>query len=364
MAFLRNVLRHTSMPALRRASVWCYIVANVVRLYWIRLRTRRPLLVAFRSGGLGDVLATAPSIAILRASHPEHHLIYCTRPEFSGIARLLAGVDQVLSVFQGDELGRAVSRHFETRCFSYKDENDAAGSSRHFVLEMGTSVGVTVPEHVSPSITVEAMRDEEFVEYFGTPIANRQLVAIHTGPSAPVREWPLSHWNAVATTMMQRADLLLIQIGSGHHFLHGDHALMVSATLKPQRPLSILASARLLKRCICLLGIDSGPLHLAAAVGTPVIGLFGPVNPAFRIPHGCTAVVAQPHVDCQYCHHQLPRGHWETNCPKEIACMHAITVAQVTTAASGLIERQTSHALGHPFNADYDPIIKAAETNF
>ena len=72
---------------------------------------------------------------------------------------------------------------------------------------------------------------------------------------------------------------------------------------------------------------------LAAAVGTRAVGLFGPVDPALRLPGNARAVTAGPRLPCQFCHHRLPRGHWETGCPHDTACMRQLSRESVIAAA-------------------------------
>jgi ADP-heptose:LPS heptosyltransferase len=54
------------------------------------------------------------------------------------------------------------------------------------------------------------------------------------------------------------------------------------------------ALGAILRRCDLFVGNDSAPMHLAAAVGCPVVGLFGPTNPAMYAPYTTRAVVVQP----------------------------------------------------------------------
>ena len=84
----------------------------------------------------------------------------------------------------------------------------------------------------------------------------------------------------------------------------------------------------MLSLCDGFVGIDSGLLHMAGAVGTPAVGLFGPVDPALRLPPTtpAVAVTAPPsEVPCLGCHHRMPRLHWKTGCPHDIACMRQLS---------------------------------------
>ena len=65
----------------------------------------------------------------------------------------------------------------------------------------------------------------------------------------------------------------------------------------------------IIRRAELLLCNDSGPMHLAAAVGTPVTALFGPTDPELTGPYGKNCRVLQPELNCIKCFHK--------NCPTE-----------------------------------------------
>jgi ADP-heptose:LPS heptosyltransferase len=89
--------------------------------------------------------------------------------------------------------------------------------------------------------------------------------------------------------------------------------------------------------CDLMITIDSGPVHLAGAVGTPVIGLFGAVNPALRLPPESPAVGLVSDVPCLFCHHQTPHGHWFDGCPNDIACMKKLDDRTVFEAVKSML---------------------------
>ena len=96
--------------------------------------------------------------------------------------------------------------------------------------------------------------------------------------------------------------------------------------------LSLLASAELISRCALLVTNDSAPQHLASAVGTPTVTVFGPTVPAFGFgPLAPGSVVAQhPRLPCRPCHPHgpptCPLGHWR--CMRELMAEHVVDAAE------------------------------------
>ena len=324
-----------------RMAVRLYIGWIGFRLLLIRLLTGKRLLVLFRAGGLGDIISTLPTVAALRSQYPDRHLVFCTRPDFLSIAELVPEVDRYLGVYHGDAVATGLGRWIDARRLRYPDEFAPPNSTEHFIHEMAASVGVTLPPDAEPRIQAAVLSDDEFQEWFGEVPGKRPVVAIHLGPTAPVKEWPLSYWKEFTDDLRARTEVFLVQIGSGSHFLHGQKDMALDGALRSRRSLSLIESARLLKSCTCMVGVDSGPLHLAAAVGTRAIGIFGPVNPGLRLPPGAQFVVAEPQLPCQFCHHRTPRGHWETGCPHEIACMEKIQPAQLLEKVAPFLHLRT-----------------------
>ena len=84
--------------------------------------------------------------------------------------------------------------------------------------------------------------------------------------------------------------------------------------------------AELFRRCAVVISNDSGPMHLAAAVGTPVVAVFGPTDPALTGPYGSRHVVLRSGIPCSPC--MKPRC---THKPR-MECMTPVTVEQVLAA--------------------------------
>jgi ADP-heptose:LPS heptosyltransferase len=97
---------------------------------------------------------------------------------------------------------------------------------------------------------------------------------------------------------------------------------------------SISQLASLLKRCELFISNDSGPVHIASAVGTPVISIFGRLQPGLSPrrwgPQGLKDIFIHKEVGCIEC-----LAH---NCKREFACLKAITVEDVLVAAASILE--------------------------
>ena len=87
--------------------------------------------------------------------------------------------------------------------------------------------------------------------------------------------------------------------------------------------------AALIKKCAVYLSADSAPLHIASAVKTPFIGLFGPTDPRRHIPPGDNCIVINKNIKCSPC--------YKPRCSRKI-CMKSITPQEVLEAIKKLIK--------------------------
>lgn len=89
--------------------------------------------------------------------------------------------------------------------------------------------------------------------------------------------------------------------------------------------------AELYSRCSVVITNDSGPMHVAAAVGTPVVAIFGPTDPTLTGPFGKQHVVLRSGIPCSPC-----MKDYCTHTPR-MECMQKVTVEQVLAAAKAFI---------------------------
>jgi len=167
----------------------------------------------------------------------------------------------------------------------------------------------------------------------GVPESHR-LVGLHVSGGRESKQWHLSRFAEVGRHLAQEPDVTIVLTGGV-----GDRPLVdgVMAQLGNTRvvdtagALDLPGSAALLARLTMLITGDTGPMHLAASVGTPVIALFGPSDPRRYGPLAAHQQVLRVQLPCSPCGQvRLPPERCRGHVPD---CMDGITVTAVVDAA-------------------------------
>lgn len=305
-------------------------IIAALRLLGVRL-SRKPLIVVRRYGGIGDVLCSLPAVAALRRRNPGAFLLYITSSQCAELLQLSGVPDAVLSSStRGLSRLLSVFKPAEEHLLQLPDELDPPlpRPARHLREEFAHLLGVP-PEELR-SVRLNAPQDA--VRHVDTwirqhDLTGKRLIVAHAGPTWKVKEWPQASWNALVAKMQSLPGTVVIQAGTDQHAdVPGARAIRIAGALDAVGHFNLVETLALLTRSSLCVGVDSGLLHLAGAVGTPCLGFFGPTLPECFLPDSATASRAQADVPCLGCHH-LPTGpgHWKSGCPYDIRCMTELT---------------------------------------
>jgi ADP-heptose:LPS heptosyltransferase len=154
-----------------------------------------------------------------------------------------------------------------------------------------------------------------------------------------VREWPHESWASLVRELGRRGFTKVVRLGTDSHLALGAVASeTIPGVISLVNQLTLEESAALISLGQLFVGIDSGLLHIAVAMGTPAIGLWGATSPQLRFSRENRRLFVTSNVECQGCHHRVPRLHWKTGCPFEIKCMKAIRVEEVLGVCLSALE--------------------------
>jgi heptosyltransferase II len=209
----------------------------------------------------------------------------------------------------------------------------AAAHHVHHYLHLAAALGAS-PEPMAPRIEVSEGETEDVRRKFGLArAAGRPWFGLSPGAEyGPAKRWPAERFVAAARTLREKTQCRwMIFGGAGDRVLAETIASDIARgtgepplNLAGQTSLRELAAA--LKICDLVLTNDTGPMHLAAAVGAPVAAIFGSTSPELTGPiFSPRAQVARGRAPCAPC--------FRRECPIDLRCLRGLETEQVVSAA-------------------------------
>ncbi|GAB4572084.1 MAG: glycosyltransferase family 9 protein [Anaerolineae bacterium] len=365
-----------------------------VRGWALQLAARMPVLpaphddrtiVLIRPDHLGDVLLTTPAIRALAAAHPESRLVALVGPWSASVISAYPEIDLTVTLpFPGftrrtTRPGLAPYRmaiYWARRLRALRATAAVVFRPDHwwggllaYLAGIPRRVGFDLPD-VRPFLTEKyafrpahaVLHNAELVSGWTGPLAAEQLelsfpvnpaarervegmlrerglepamprVIIHPGAGTSIKQWPVENWVTVADTLAETWGAPIIFTGTDREIPQvraitermKAPALMLAGETGIDELAALYADARV------VLGPDSGPLHLAAAVHTPTVSLFGPADPEEFGPWGDPAKhrVLTSEIACRPCR----IIDWPGATPDEHPCVRNIPPEAVISAA-------------------------------
>lgn len=339
-------------------------------------------LLLIRFSSMGDVVLTTPLVRALRRALPDAEVHFATRRPFDTLLQSNPRLDRVLCLPGGDA---AALRDFAAtlRRERYDRVLDLHGTLRSRALRLlvpaprwsgypkqtlhrwtmvrlhRRPAGPVVPvaeRYFGAARELGVRPDGEPPEVFVTPdagelataalaaagvgVADGPIVALAAGARHATKCWPEEHWIDLARRLA-RDGLRPVLLGGPEDAAAADRiAAAAPGAASLAGSLDLLASAAVLARARALVSGDTGVMHLAAAVGTPVVALFGPTVRGFGFfPYTDRATILERDLHCRPC-----STHGGPACPLgHHRCLRDIRPAEV----DGAVRSWTAASPGH-----------------
>lgn len=345
----------------------------------------RPKILIIQPSRIGDVVFTLPALAAIRARYPHawigwvvdercapllagntliDEVIVFDRTRLSPrylwrFARGLRarGVDlsidfhglfksaiQVLFAGARFRIASASTNGMRELSWLFSREIPPARPTAHCVdrhLAVAAHIGCDIREpSFSMAVDPEAARHVAQMLSSTGITGEKPIIVVHPGGGWLSRRWFPDRFAALITRLAREKSAQVILVGgreggAGEQGINEQIAGMVEGPglVDLTGRLTLPELVALLARATVFVGNEAGPMHIAAAVGVPIVAIIGPTDPARTGPYRGATVVRHA-VACQPCRNRSCR---------DVRCMKPITVDEVFTAVAGKIHEHSDH---------------------
>lgn len=323
-------------------------------------------ILIIKPSSLGDIIDALPAVGAIRKRFPSARISWLVKPEWAGILKGHPAIDEVIAVpfrwgavFQlmqavrkrsfdlvvdlqgllrsailGRAAGASVRIGFaaarEGAPWFYTDrvpipEGVVHAVDRYRMIAKGLGCDVETVNFDIPS-SVEIGRNIRRLLSEGGFSEATPFVLIHPTARWESKKWEPIRFSELADWLAREKKLPIVFVGSKGEKEEVDRILgrMKQPAINFAGKTSLLELAELIRRAAFFICNDSGPMHLASAVGTPVVALFGPTDPRKIGPYGTGHTIIRKESSCAGCRRD--------RCARGNECMKAISVDEVIRA--------------------------------
>jgi heptosyltransferase-2 len=300
-----------------------------------------PNILIVRFSAIGDLLLITPLLRALRRRHPDARITLVTRASLAPLFAHNPRLTEVIGWTPGESL-RALGRRLRGAGFTHRLDLHGSLRSRTLRWHIGgrwtsypkqrTARALLIrtkrnlyrdrrpvaERYFDAALDLDVRPDEGSLELFLPRPAleaadaflrtaaigsSRQLIALAPGAAHFTKRWPAHHWIALTRRLVEQGNDVVVLGGPADREIAAQVAAAGGAgAVSAAGAFDLLGSGALLKRARALVSGDTGVMHLATAIGTPVVALFGPTVEAFGFfPYHAKAAVLQIDLPCRPC---------------------------------------------------------------
>ncbi len=279
------------------------------------------VIILKRRGAAGDVLCCEPAIREVRRQNPKAFIAFQTA------CPAVIGDHPALDAVWSHDGVRGADRTIVL------DDVYERNPKRHMVATYLDAVGAAPG---TPSVPVFHVQPKD-AAWAKRVIPDNSPPALIVCPEGQwrTRLWPLERFMLVSQAVQRISCIRIIEVGQSPHLYMGVGEDMIGAT-------TVGRLAALIQRAAGVLCNDQLVWHLATAVGTPQVVIFGCAAPQYRVHDPrLTTAMWRDDIDCHGCHHEPPAPRYFTSCKRgSPACLMLITVDAVVKAVDEMLKRR------------------------
>lgn len=223
---------------------------------------------------------------------------------------------------------------------SVRGQHWTRGEKKHevdYCLELAHAAGAKIsPDDRYPALSVSESAHQEIQQLLAARgvLPGRPLIACHVSANnGQAKRWPVPYWATLLDLLMREEHAQIVLTGAPVDLplIEKITSRMSEVPLNLAGQTSLTQLAALLQQADLLISGDSGPMHMAAAVGTPLIAIHGPTDPALSGPVSKQATILRSDIWCSPCYEARDTADcrfFTTQCMKNVLPTQVLAVAR------------------------------------
>ena len=337
-----------------------------------RVQTPQRILLV-RTDRIGDVVLTTPILKTLRISFPKAHIGFLTTPFTEGLIKGNPYIDEIITLTKKDKTlwgslrfaSKLKERHFDIAIvFNPKKRThwllflaripirigyhrkhgfllthslpdlkyEGKQSEAFYNEELLTVLNIFPSNSTQLYLPISSETEQKIASFLKEHhLVSKSFAILSISASSPSKSWPLNNFIALCHEIHNELRLPIVIIGQDKACQTMNRSLKIPVVFLGET-LPLIELSALIRQATFMITNDTGPMHMASAVNTPLVAIFGRSLPGLGPkrwgPISDNAIVLHKNIGCDPC-----LAH---RCQLEFDCLKAIKISEVMDAAKSL----------------------------
>ena len=282
-------------------------------------RNSAPRYCIFRTDGIGDVILTLPMAEAIKKNNPDAHTTFCIQTYVKDIVQLSPWIDDIIDIGRRDipsaaDFVRRLKLHpFDAVLFAYprpklsyaawranipvrigssgrwyslfynrpvhEHRSDARFHESIYNLHMLDELEIIYESNLTPKLPIsdEMKNDARMLLHANGIDAAKPFIILHPGSGGSAKDWSADNFGKLGqqiTGSFSDLSILITGTEQERHLTHKVKSIIGPSGFVLSQPVALKTLAALLSLSRCIVANSTGPLHIGAAVGIPVVALY------------------------------------------------------------------------------------------
>lgn len=270
--------------------VYLYFLKVYFRILFLKFRFagKRKVVAIILTQQFGDIVAGEPITRQIRQKHPDDYILWIVKPVFSELLENNPNLDEILEEFCANQRRLLINSDVFDTVYNLQFRNNSycpvcqvyvenpLADARDITIQNYYFQGnlLTVQQKIA-GLPTDDLPPQLFIKEnnrarIDSLLLPDKFLVVHCQSAQNSRNWDNTKWEALINYLLEKTDFHIVEIG-----LSSDLNVNSSRYINLCGKLTLLETGEVIRRAKLFIGIDSGPAHLANAVGTSGLVMIG-----------------------------------------------------------------------------------------